>query len=137
MCVRTWKRKKSFEDAETVADALFAREAIGGVGIPGTKLALFHTQHEQVLKPSFTIHTLREPIVMKAMDGTDIEVSQLLLLLSPDPYHEPGLEVLSLISTLIIENEQSIELFESEEENRIHSYLAKKFEQFIDEKIKN
>ena len=44
------------------------------------------------------------------MDGTDIEVSHLLLLLSPNPYHEPGLEVLSFISTVIIENEQSIRI---------------------------
>ena len=123
-------------NAVAISDALFAREAMGGVGIPGTKLALFHTKHEQVLKPSFTVHTLREPIVMNAMDATDIEVSQVLLLLSPDPYHEPGLEVLSLISTLIIENEQSIELFESQDENRIQSYLGLKFEQFVDEKIK-
>ena len=44
------------------------------------------------------------------MDGTQIEVNHLLLLLSPEPYHEPGLEVLSFISTLIIENEQSIQV---------------------------
>ncbi|MBO1914687.1 hypothetical protein J4G37_58920, partial [Microvirga sp. 3-52] len=60
-----------------------------------------------------------------------------LLLLSPDPYHEPGLEVLSLISTLIIESEQSIELFESKDETLIHAYLGSKLERFVDEKIKN
>ena len=136
MC-QNLKKENVIQNAEVVTEALFAREAMGGVGIPDTKLALFHTKHAQVLKPSFTVHTLREPIVMKAMDATDIEVSQVLLLLSPDPYHEPGLEVLSLISTLIIESEHSIELFESEDETLIHSYLGSKFEQFVDEKIKN
>lgn len=121
-------------NADKVAEALFAREAIGGIAIPDTKLALYHTRHEQVLKPSFTMHSLREPVVMKAMDGTESEVSQLLLLLSPQPYHEPGLEVLSFISTVIIENEQSIKLFETGDESVIHTYLAKKFEQFIHEK---
>ena len=120
-----------------VADALFARLALGGVGIPGTKLALLHTKHKDVKKPSFTIQSLREPIIMKAMDDTNLEVSHLLVLLSPDPYHDPGLEVLSFISTMIIENEESIRLFESNQAEKIHTYLGVKFEQFIDEKIKN
>ena len=99
-----------------VADALFEREAIGGIGIPGTKLALFHTRHEHVQKPSFTIHSLG-PSLLKAMDGTDIEVGIITIIVSPS-LSEPGLEVLSLISTLIIENEQSIELFETDEEKQ-------------------
>ncbi|WP_218624839.1 PRD domain-containing protein [Sporosarcina sp. E16_3] len=130
------EKKEIIKNAEVVADALFAREAIGGIGIPETKLALFHTRHEQVLKPSFTIQTLVDPIVMAAMDGTDSEVSHLLLLLAPHTYHEQGLEVLSFISSLIIENEKSIELFESNQGALIHSYLAQNFKQFIDEKIK-
>ncbi|QUW22870.1 BglG family transcription antiterminator [Sporosarcina sp. Marseille-Q4063] len=131
------EKEEVVQNAEVITEALFAREAMGGVGIPDTKLALFHTKHEQVLKSSFTVHTLREPIVMKAMDGNNIEISRVLLLLSPNPYHEPGLEVLSLISTLIIESEHSIELFESEDEKVIHSYLGSKLEQFVDEIIKN
>jgi len=128
------ERQQIIQNAEVIKDALFEREAIGGIGIPDTKLALFHTRHEQVLKPSFTVHTLCDPIIMKAMDGTDMEVSHILILLSPNPYHEPGLEVLSLISTMIIENEQSIKLFESNHELKIHSYMATKFDQFINEK---
>lgn len=129
------EKQKIIKDDEIVANALFAREALGGIGIPETKLALFHTRHEQVLKPSFTIQTLKDPIVMTAMDGTDSEVKHLLLLLAPHQYHKQGLEVLSFISALIIENEKSVELFESNQGTLIHSYLAQKFEQFIDEKI--
>ena len=130
------EKQTVIKSAETITDALFARETIGGVGIPDTKLALFHTRHEDVLKPSFTVHTLPEPITMRAMDETDIEVSHVLILLSPDPYHEIGLEVLSFISTIIIEDEKSIALFESSHEADIRSYLANKFEQFVDEKTK-
>ena len=128
--------RKVIQDAEAVANALFARQAIGGLGIPGTKMALLHTKQKNVLKPSFTIHILREPIIMRAMDDVDIEVSHLLVMLSPDPYHQIGLEVLSLISTIIIESEESIELFESSDLERIHAYLGMKLEQFIDGKIK-
>ena len=66
------EKQQIIKDAEIVADALFAREALGGIGIPDTKLALFHTRHEQVLKPSFTMQTLKKPVIMRAMDGTDI-----------------------------------------------------------------
>jgi mannitol operon transcriptional antiterminator len=79
---------------------------------------------------------LAHPVKIRGMDGNEMEVNTLLLLLAPQPYHEPGLEVLSLISTIIIENEQSIKLFETEEESQINAYLAMKFEQFIDEKLK-
>ena len=130
------EKQQVIKNAESITDALIAREAIGGVGIPDTNLALFHTRHEDVLKPSFTVHTLWEPITMRAMDGTDIEVSHVLMLLSPNPYHEIGLEVLSFISSIIIESEQSIALFESSHEADIRSYLANKFEQFVDEKTK-
>lgn len=129
--------RRVIQDAKAVENALFARHALGGVGIPGTKMALLHTKQKNVLKPSFTILTLREPIIMRAMDDMDIEVSHLLVMLSPDPYHQLGLEVLSLMSTIIIESEESIELFESSDQERIHTYLGMKLEQFIDEKIKH
>ncbi|MBP2241017.1 mannitol operon transcriptional antiterminator [Cytobacillus eiseniae] len=134
MC-KMLEKEHIIQDAKLVAEALFAREAIGGIGISGTKLALYHTSNEHVSKPSFTLHRLIQPAVMKGMDGNDMEVRTLLLLLSPKPYYKEGVEVLSYISTVIIENEQSIYLFEKEEEKQVHSYLAKKFEQFILEKL--
>ncbi|MFF2753174.1 BglG family transcription antiterminator [Psychrobacillus sp. NPDC058041] len=123
-------------NAPIVVEALFARETLGGIGIPETKLALYHTRIEKVCFPSFTIHKLAQPVIVKGMDGNEMEVHTLLLLLSPQPFHEPGLEVLSLISTIIIENEQSIKLFETEDVLRIQAYLAEKFEHFIDGKLK-
>lgn len=128
-------KRQLIGEAESVAEALFTREAMGGLGIPGTTLALFHTRHEQVLKPSFSIQALQQPVVLKGMDGTGMEVRQILLLLSPEPYHERGLEVLSAISALIIENEESIALFESNQQAHIHAYIARKLNQFIDEKL--
>lgn len=129
--------KAILQNAKVVADALIERQELSGVGIPGTQMALLHTKHSSIQKASFTIHVLREPIKMRAMDDTVNEVNHLLFLLAPDPYHEAGLEVLSLISTLLIESEQSIELFQSNDEARIHTYLGINLEQFINEKLKN
>lgn len=133
---RVLEKKGTILDGTQVAEALFAREAIGGIGIPGTKLALFHTSNELVCEASFTMQKLLHPVMIKGMDGMEMEVSTLLVLLAPQPCHEASLEVLSLISTVIIENEESIKLFEIEDESQIHAYLAGKFELFIDEKIK-
>lgn len=65
------------------------------------------------------------------MDGSDVEVDTLLVLLSPESLSTAGLEVLSLISTLVIQNEQSIQLFETGDESQIHSFLVEAFEAFI------
>ena len=59
------------------------------------------------------------------MDGSDVEVDTLLYCYHLNHFSQQGLEVLSFISTLIIENEQNIQLFETGEEAQIHSYLAK------------
>ncbi|KAB7705652.1 PRD domain-containing protein [Bacillus aerolatus] len=129
-------KKDMLHNADTVFAALLEREQLGGLGIPGTNLALFHTRHADVKEPSFTLLALGDPLKIRAMDETEIKVDVLLLLLSPEPYHAHGLEILSLISASIIENNESIQLFESKQAEPIQSYLAATFEQFIEEKIK-
>jgi mannitol operon transcriptional antiterminator len=123
-------------DVGFITKALLEREKRGGLGIPNTKLVLYHTRNEWVLHPSFTIVSLKKPLRVKAMDQSEIQAESLLLLLSPKQLSSQGLEVLSFISSLIIENEQSIKIFESNNVHSLSSYLAAKFEQFFDEKIK-
>ncbi|MGG3988498.1 BglG family transcription antiterminator [Bacillus smithii] len=125
------------QDVGFITQALLEREKRGGLGIPNTKLVLYHTRNERVLHPSFTIVSLNKPLRVKAMDQSEIQAESFLLLLSPEQLPSEGLEVLSFISTVIIENEQSIKIFESNNVHSISSYLAAKFEQFLDEKIKN
>ncbi|AIE58703.1 BglG family transcription antiterminator [Bacillus methanolicus] len=123
-------------DIELLIKALLEREKLGGLGIPNTKLVLYHSRSEYVVHPSFTILRLQKPLRVKAMDQSEMEAESILLLLSPQHLSSEGLEVLSFISALIIENEQSIELFESKNAYELSSYLAAKFEQFFDEKLK-
>ncbi|TWI54679.1 BglG family transcription antiterminator [Halalkalibacter nanhaiisediminis] len=122
-------------DVNMVVADLKRREKLGGLGIPNTTLALYHTRSEAVLKPAFLIHALTEPLEIMAMDQTMMEVETILVLLSPENLPSAALEVLSQISSSIIENEQSISLIESQEERLISSYLASKLEQFFHEKV--
>lgn len=125
----------TIEDSGQVADALLEREALGGLGIPGTSLALYHARSSHVIKPSFTIYRLRDEVEITAMDQTDMKARSILLLLAPEHYSSQGLEVLSFISSAIIEDEQSTERFETEDELNLSSYLSGKFDQFYKEKL--
>ena len=119
-----------------VMDSLFERERLGGLGIPSTKLALFHTRSDHVVKASFKIISLEFPLQLKGMDSTTIEVSSILLLLAPQKVSKQTLEVLSYVSSLIIEDEKSIQLFESKNISSISAFLARKFELFFHEKLR-
>lgn len=127
--------RQVIKEREMVVKALLEREKIGGIGIPGTKLALYHTRNQHVQKPSFTIHKLEQAISVKGMDGSEVEVDTLLVLLSPESFSKAGLDVLSLISTLTIQDEKSTTLFEVGDESQIHSFLAEEFEVYIRENI--
>ncbi|OMP66472.1 BglG family transcription antiterminator [Domibacillus epiphyticus] len=125
----------TLRSVDAVVDALLEREKLGGIGIPGTKIAFFHTRHSDVLKPSVTIHRMDEPVVLSGMDEADMKVDVILMLLSPDPYHTEGLEVLSYVSAMTIESDDSIALFQSGQEKEIKEWMASKFELFLNEKI--
>ncbi|WP_342558635.1 BglG family transcription antiterminator [Metasolibacillus sp. FSL K6-0083] len=129
------EERQVIAEKDMIVGALLEREKNGGIGIPGTRLALYHTRSKYVHKPSFTVHKLESAIWIKGMDGNDVKVDTLLILLSPETFGKAGLEVLSFISTLIIQNEQSTQLFETGEQSEIHSFLATEFERFIRENI--
>ena len=129
------EERQIIEEKNRVVDALLEREKSGGVGIPGTKLGLYHTRSNYIQKPAFEIYKLESAIWIKGMDGNDVKVDTFLILISPVFIGKAGLEVLSFISTLIIQNEQSTHLFETAEKSRVHSFLAIEFERFIKENV--
>ncbi|MFN7252974.1 MAG: BglG family transcription antiterminator [Anaerobacillus sp.] len=119
----------------SVIEALFAREKLGGLGIPNTTIALFHTRSDHILKPSFKIISLESSLLLKGMDQSFIDVDNIILLLAPQEVPKHVLEVLSYISTLIIEDEKSVEVFQSKDQNLISAQLATKLEHFYYEKL--
>ncbi|WP_028400125.1 BglG family transcription antiterminator [Ectobacillus panaciterrae] len=118
-----------------VSNKLLEREKRGGLGIPNTAMGLFHCRSKFVKQPTFLIFTLVESIPVKAMDHTTITLKTVLLLLSPESVSEYQLEVLSTISSTIIENEQTLHTFDSENYNAIYAELGKAFKKILKEKI--
>lgn len=128
-------RLSSIRSEETVVQALLEREQLGGIGIPDTKLAFFHTRHPDVLTPSFTMHRLSKPVILDGMDQQEMEADTMIVMLAPEANHAEGLEVLSFMSGMIIESDESIALFQSGQEEEIKEWAASKLETFLYEKI--
>ncbi|WP_205137061.1 BglG family transcription antiterminator [Virgibacillus halotolerans] len=119
---------------EIVLNQLLKRERISGLGIPGTSLALYHTRSDNIAKPHFSIYRLREPLTVAGMDGASTKVDTLLIMLAPEAIHQEALEVLSYLSSVIIQDQTSITLFESGDEAMIKQFLSEEFHQFLQEK---
>ncbi|GAA0322611.1 mannitol operon transcriptional activator MtlR [Bacillus carboniphilus] len=128
------KERGIVDNEKTVLAELLKREELGGLGIPGTTLALYHARSDSVIEPSFTISRLQRPQQVPSMDGTSIEIHTILLLLAP---REPGvetLEVLSGISSLIIRDESIIQLFQSGSEEELGMLLGKELRDIYKDK---
>ncbi|MEH7093511.1 BglG family transcription antiterminator [Neobacillus vireti] len=127
--------QQRISDVEKVVDAILEREGLGGIGIPETAMALFHARSPHVIQPIFTITTLNKPIRVFGMDGVEMNMKFLILLLSPANASEKTLEVLSFLSSLLIESEENIEAFQSNDKESIAGLLTERLGQFFDHKL--
>lgn len=134
LCIQLSNNQK-INQPEEVVNALLDREKLGGLGIPGTLLALYHARSSHVIQPSFLIGVLKEPITIVGMDESAVDMKYVALLLSPLVFPEKGLEVLSQLSTLLIESEESTAIFQSNNRDQIESLLTSRLDQFFNEKL--
>lgn len=132
---------KDLEQAEIVTQAdvilekLVEREQQGGLGIPSSELALFHTRSEWVQGPYLRVYELEQPIYLKGMDNTQIMIKRILLMLAPQSTESEVLNILSFISGLFIQEEENIRIFEYGTEKDIHQFLANELQNFMNEKF--
>jgi len=120
-----------------VTNQLAEREKKGGLGIPGTSIALYHCRSEYVMQPVFLSFLLHEPIVVKAMDNSSIKINTLLLLLAPVDMQTGQLEVLSTISSTIIDDEESTRIFTSNNYTDIYSKLSYALYENLQKRLKD
>jgi len=117
------------QEIQNIIFKLMEREKLGGLGIPDTDLALFHTRCKEVKSPVFSILALSQPLYLKSMDHQEIEINKILLLLAPSKISKEGMSVLSEISSLLILKE-TLEVIQSNESDQIIHYFADKLYQF-------
>jgi mannitol operon transcriptional antiterminator len=133
--IQPFFEKERINDVEEVINSLLTRERLGGLGISGTKMALYHTRSEYVQIPTFSIYELEHPVDVRGMDQTIMEMKYLIVLLSPEECSKDSLEVLSFLSTILIESEESSAIFQSGNQEMTTAFLAARLDQFFDEKI--
>ncbi|MED4036630.1 BglG family transcription antiterminator [Niallia taxi] len=119
--------KGSILDANEVLCSLKNREKIGGLAIPDTTLALYHTRSNKVAYPSFNIIDAITAYELKAMNGGSEKVTRILLLLAPFELTSSTLELLSFISSLIIQSQTSIKLFENGTKDELAHFISNQY----------
>ncbi|WP_428910460.1 BglG family transcription antiterminator [Niallia sp. Krafla_26] len=136
-----WKIVKAEEDKGTVktADPVFQqlkqRETKGGLGIPGTNMALFHCRHGNVKELTFRLAHLESPYRLLGMNGEEMDVHNILLLLAPELLNELQLEIISMVSTIIVESKENIMIFSAANEKMIRTKLEEAFLSFLQNKF--
>jgi mannitol operon transcriptional antiterminator len=130
-------QKEVISDHEQVLSQLLNREKIGGLGIPDTPFALYHTRSTAITVPSFTIYTLTKWQTVTGMHQEEMKVNTILLLLAPESAPQEMLSVLSHISSLIIKDEESIAVFSSGSDEKIYSFLSYQLEKYFYEQIQH
>ncbi|WP_456272730.1 BglG family transcription antiterminator [Bacillus sp. AK031] len=110
-----------------VLKQLEEREKKGGLGIPGTKMGLFHCRDENVKELIFQVCHLDQPCPVKGMDGQEMQMKSLLLMLAPEDLSKREQEILSIISTSLIESNISMMIFSSSNEAMIRKKLEDLF----------
>ena len=118
-------------DSDSAMHKLKEREKKGGLGIPDTDMALFHCRDDSIEKPVFQIVHLEDPLLVKGMDGESMQMKNLLLMLAPTTLTGREQEILSLISTSLIENDVSMMIFSSSNEKVILQKLEDIFLEYL------
>ncbi|TCN26540.1 BglG family transcription antiterminator [Mesobacillus foraminis] len=119
-----------------VLNSLREREKKGGLGIPETNIALFHARNEHVRDLIFQIAHLPDPCLVKGMDGNEVLMKNLLLMLAPAELTQRQQEILSLISTNIIDSDEAILVFSSGNEEMIYKKLESIFAEYLQSNFK-
>ncbi|MCY8922298.1 BglG family transcription antiterminator [Bacillus atrophaeus] len=124
-----------FHDAKKAAVCLLEREKQGGLGIPETGMALYHLKNEEIVLPFLKIYDLSKPYEVKGMDGKPLSMSRVLVMMAPADLPAEGSEILSAISSAIIESKASMKAFQNEGEQALYQRLNMLFHAWMKENL--
>ncbi|MEC2309309.1 BglG family transcription antiterminator [Bacillus atrophaeus] len=122
-------------DAKKAAVCLLEREKQGGLGIPETGMALYHLKNDEIVLPFFKIYDLSKPYEVNGMDGKPLNMSRVLVMMAPADLPAEGTEILSAISSAIIESKASMKAFQNEGEQALYQRLNMLFHAWMKENL--
>lgn len=122
-------------EPRNLEESLLSRMELGGIGIPGTALALFHARDAAATRPSFSVHDFDEALELEGLDGAMMRVRRSLLMVAPLTLSPVALEAISEISVAMVEQPLEREVFENGSEGRIVEVLQSIFARFLHNKL--
>ncbi|WP_248929564.1 BglG family transcription antiterminator [Paenibacillus hamazuiensis] len=125
------QRAGTIEEVGPIVQLLLERERQSSQIIPDLGIALFHIRSEKVKAPSFTLFRLKEDLQIHDKGPTGVR--QLLLMLGPKELSKESLEVLSEISSFLI-NPEMIELLKTGSQAEIKQFLSEELAVFVGNK---
>lgn len=128
-------RKAMIGSPKRVVGKLLKREQVAGLAIPDTNLALFHCLDQTVNHISFLIAHSGASFKLRGMDGNLQMTSNFLILLAPDPITPLDQEIISTVSSALVEDQESILIFASANEKIIRGKLENNFFKFLTQKF--
>jgi len=128
------ENKGLINNAEQLSIDLIQREQKGGLGIPGTGIALLHTRSVAATSPSFTIFRVKKPIRILGMDNVQMQLTSALVMVSQSEPEQEVLETLSHISSLVVQD-KSTEILEYSGDGVVFNFLSRELQQFLGEII--
>ena len=127
--------KDLISEPKNLEQSLISRMELGGIGIPGTTLALFHARAATIARPSFSVHELDEPLDLEGLDGEMMQVRRNLLMVAPLALSPVALEAISEISAAMVEQSKEREVFENGSEDQIVEVLEGIFGRYLHRKL--
>ena len=127
--------KNLVSEPRSLEEGLLSRMELGGIGIPGTTLALFHARDGSVERPSFSVHEFDEPLELEGLDGAQMQVRRSLLMVAPLNLSPVALEAISEISVAMVEQPKERDVFEAGTEDRIIEVLEGIFARYLHNKL--
>ncbi|MFT8318029.1 MAG: transcription antiterminator [Sporolactobacillus sp.] len=128
-------RKAMIGDPERIVGKLLKRQQVAGLAIPETNMALFHCLDESVDHISFLIAHTGTAFKLRGMDGKSQMTTNFLILLAPSPMDPLEQEIISTVSSALVEDQESILIFASANEKIIRTKLENNFFQFLTQKF--
>jgi mannitol operon transcriptional antiterminator len=122
-------------EAGPLEAALLSRLELGGVGIPGTALALFHAREATVVRPAFSVHEFDEPLEIEGMDDETMQARRILLMIAPQNLSPVALEAISEISVAMVEQPEAREAFEDGSDEQVVTVLQSIFANYLQDKL--
>ncbi|WP_214851450.1 BglG family transcription antiterminator [Exiguobacterium sp. s193] len=127
--------KEIAHSAVQLSTQLLRRHEMSGLGIPGTRLALFHGRDDSIRHGAFLIFELNRTIELLGMDQLFHPIERILVLVAPEQASDELLQLLSSISGAIIESDERTTQFEYGDEAQVKIVLNETFRKVIEREL--